>query len=534
MIKKQKKTRIEKIVEKRLAISKSGKGKAVIWTRVSSEEQFKTNHSIQTQMDACNGYCEALNKEVKHCFGGTFESAKVAGEHFLEMIGAVMNDPEVDTIVVFDYDRFSRNMYEGLTYKGQLKRNGVIIKSVNQPIDEGNVLSEQISAILLIIADIDNAMRRHKCYEGMVSCLNRGEWYSKPPLGYDSKKVNKEHKLTVNDKGKILKNAWVWIANEPNLSQAKVVERLKLRGLDISKQRLSNCLQNQFYCGRIEHSLLKGAIVKGKQEPLISEALFEKVQSILMGNNKGYEQATETPRFPLKNHIHALGHTLSGYTVKKKDLDYYKYSGKEGSVNVSAKEIHSKYAELLNGFAVPDELLPILTIVLKKKFEEKTHTQISDIDNIKKNIATLTTQIKSAKKNYAIGAIEKDVYLEVIRDLEINKHKAEAELEKVSVNLSNLAEYIETTIVIACNLGVYWKKQDFDVCQKIQKLVFPKGVEWDKEKRSFLTNSTNSFFDITRTISANYKNEKDKKRDKSFDLSLLVAGGGLEPPTSGL
>ena len=39
---------------------------------------------------------------------------------------------------------------------------------------------------------------------------------------------------------------------------------------------------------------------------------------------------------------------------------------------------------------------------------------------------------------------------------------------------------------------------------------------------------------LLRTISVNYKNEKDKKRDKSFDLSRLVAGGGLEPPTSGL
>ena len=158
MIKKQKKTRIEKIVEKRLAISKDGKGKAVIWTRVSSEEQFKTNHSIETQMNACYNYCESLGVEVKHCFGGTFESAKVAGENFLEMIGAVLNDPEVNTIVVFDYDRFSRNMYEGLTYKGQLKRNGISIKSVNQPIDDDNMLSEHIAAILLIIADIDNAL----------------------------------------------------------------------------------------------------------------------------------------------------------------------------------------------------------------------------------------------------------------------------------------------------------------------------------------------------------------------------------------
>ena len=124
--------------------------------------------------------------------------------------------------------------------------------------------------------------------------------------------------------------------------------------------------------------------------------------------------------------------------------------------------------------------------------------------------------------------------MEVIKDLEVNKHKAEVELEKVSANLSNLSEYIDDSIAIACNLGCYWKKQEFEMCQKIQKLVFPQGVEWDKEKRSFLTNNTNLFFSITRSISANYKNEMNKKRDKSFDLSRLVAGGGLEPPTSGL
>ena len=189
---------------------------------------------------------------------------------------------------------------------------------------------------------------------------------------------------------------------------------------------------------------------------------------------------------------------------------------------------------MLNEFTVPEELFPILVEVLKKKFEEKSHTQIKDIDNIKKNIATITTQIKTVKKNHAIGNVERDIYLEVIKDLEVNKHKAEVELEKVSANLSNLSEYIDDSIAIACNLGIYWKKQEFEMCQKIQKLVFPQGVEWDKEKRSFLTNNTNLFFGITRSISANYKNEMNKKRDKSFDLSRLVAGGGLEPPTSGL
>ena len=535
MIKKSKNTNFDEIISKRKSLTASGKGKAAIWTRVSSEEQFKSNSSIDTQLSACYQYCEQHNKEVKCEFGGTFESAKKAGEKFLDMVGCVLNDPEIDTIVVFDIDRFSRNLEEGLTYKSQLNKSGVCLTSVNQPIDQNNLLAKHIEAILLIVADIDNAMRRHKCQEGMIACINRGEWYSKPPLGYTSKKVNREHRLTINEDGRILKNAWEWIANEPSITQSRIIERLKARGLTITKQHLSACLRNCFYCGRLEHKYLEGRVIKGKQEQLISEALFDKVQQILDGNNNaGYEVAAETPQFPLKGHIYYNGHLLTGYTVKKKNIDYYKYSGKDGSVNVSAKELHAKYIELLNQFKVPKELIPILVEVIKAKFAEKEGMQATEQSNIKKNIATLQTQIKKTKRNYAIGKIDEDVYKDVIADLERDLHKAEGELERASVNLSNLATYIDDTIAFACNLSSYWQKMDFEMCQGIQKLVFPEGVKWDKESRSYRTTNYNSFFEILYCVSDSYKNRQEKEKDKSQDLSSLVAGGGLEPPTSGL
>ena len=535
MIKKVKETHIDKVISKRKSLTANSKGKAVIWTRVSSEEQYKNNNSIDTQLTACYRYCEKQNKEVKCEFGGTFESAKKAGERFLEMVGAVLNDPEVDTIVVYDYDRFSRNMEEGLTYKSQLNRSGVNIVSVNQPIDKNNMLAEYIEAILLIVANIDNAMRRHKCYEGMVACINRGEWYSKPPIGYTSKKVNKEHRLTINDQGRILRNAWTWIVNEPHITQVMIINRLKAQGLTMTKQHLSTCLRNPFYCGRLEHKYLNGKVIKGKQEQLIPEQIFDKVQQILNGNtSSGYEQAAETPRFPLKGHVYYNGHLLTGYTVKKKNCDYYKYSGRDGAINVSAKELHAKYIELLNQFNVPKELIPILIEVIKIKFAEKEGAQATEQSNITKNIATLQTQIKKTKRNFAIGKIDEDVYKDVIADLERDLHKAEGELERASVNLSNLTTYIDDTIAFACNLSSYWQKMDFEICQGIQKLVFPDGVKWDKETRSYLTTNCNSFFEILHCVSDSYKNRREKEKDKSCDLSSLVAGGGLEPPTSGL
>ena len=271
-------------------------------------------------------------------------------------------------------------------------------------------------------------------------------------------------------------------------------------------------------------------MIKGKQEPLISEEVFDRVQEILRGSNKhGYEQAAETPRFPLKGHVYCCNHALSGYTVKPKNRDYYKYSGKDGSVNVSATELHDKYAALLSEFAIPQELMPILGMVLKRKFEEKGNTQAKDVNNIKKNLATVRTQIATAKRRYAIGAIEQDVYREAVGDLERDKAKIEAELENASVNLSNFERYINTAMAIASDIGSYWNKKDFQTCQKIQKLVFPYGVKWDAEKRCYLTETVNHVFEMMRSISTDYERMENKKQDKSCDLSCLVAGVGLEP-----
>ena len=99
------------------------------------------------------------------------------------------------------------------------------------------------------------------------------------------------------------------------------------------------------------------------------------------------------------------------------------------------------------------------------------------------------------------------------------------ELERLSVNLSNLTAYIDDTIAIACNLSIYWSRQDFGLCQKIQKLTFPDGVKWDKENRRLLTNGGNEFFDLLFRLSDSYKSMKSKKRGQILRLVLYGSGG---------
>ena len=79
-----------------------------------------------------------------------------------------------------------------------------------------------------------------------------------------------------------------------------------------------------------------------------------------------------------------------------------------------------------------------------------------------------------------------------------------------------------------------WKNGDFDLRQRIQKMVSPKGLNWDRENENYRTISENEALRVFRLFSESYKSEDKEKTGKSCDFSGLVAEAGLEPTTSGL
>ncbi len=530
---KKKKIKEDEIIKKRLAQKEQV---AVIWTRVSTAEQYNKNYSVENQRKACIEFCQRNNIRIKKDdYGAKNESAKVEGELFLSMIADILLDPEINRVVVYDFDRFSRNSVAGITTKAKLKKSGIIVSSINQPIDQNNFLADAIENILIILADIDNAMRRHKCGEGMRACLERGEWFSKPPMGYDTRKEGKNHVITVNATGKLLRQAFLWKANE-NLSNVEIQRRLEARGLKICKQRLTEIFRNVFYCGKIQHQLLGDRIIDGKQEKLVSQAIFDKVQENLAGNHDHYEQRQVTPEFPLKRHVLCRDHhkPFTGYTASKTKKGYYKCNVKGCGTNVFADKLHEKYAALLSQYVVPVELRDILQKVIQRKFRQKNEDAYRDKEKLCEQIKVLDTKIRNLRKKFAFDDIDKETFDVALEELVERKKTLEKELKMVEGNLSNLGEYTSSIIAMSCELGSLWRKFDFDLCQKIQKLVHPQGIEWDKEKGNYRTISENKVFEIFRTISGDYKNIWKEKTDNSFELSALVAGGGLEPPTFGL
>src|SRR5437868_346397 len=113
-----------------------GKPFAVIYTRVSSQEQAENNNSLETQLKLCKDYATKQKLTIKAYFGGTYESAKTDGrKEFQKMLEFVKKDKDISFILVYNFDRFSRTGATASALSEQLHNDGITVKSVTQDID---------------------------------------------------------------------------------------------------------------------------------------------------------------------------------------------------------------------------------------------------------------------------------------------------------------------------------------------------------------------------------------------------------------
>ena len=502
---------------------------AALWTRVSTVRQERENYSLENQKKVCYDFAAAHGITIKREFGGKHESAATEGKMYKDMISEVAKDKEINIILVYCFDRFCRTDMEGIMTKAYLKSKGIYVVSATQLTDPDSAQGELMENIYFIMSKFENQMRRDKAILGMKKCIERGEWYGKPPLGYDHKKVGKTHIHTVNETGRILRNAWIWKANE-GASDMEIVRRLRALGVNTNRKHLNKILQNKFYCGWIVNSLLDYEPVKGKQEVLIDEDTWNRANGL---TRAGYEQQEVTEQFPLKRHVRCAecGGYITGYTVKAKGKDYYKCNKIGCKCNRSTTIMHDLYIELLNTYQIPTEFVPVLSKVLHKVFDDFNSNKSTMRKDLKKRESEVKNKIEKVQVRFGLGEISEVVYQTTIRTL--NKELAEIEsgLAEADKNLSNLQKFIDKAIAMSCKLGTLWQNGDFASRQKLQNLLFPSGIYFDKNTDDYRTENENEVFKTFRLFSSTYKYGKEKATSEFLRLSPNVGMRRLERPT---
>lgn len=262
--------------------------KVVIYARVSSKEQEETGYSLPAQEKLLKEYALRKGFEIAKIFS---VSESASGKHqrkvFAEMLDYVRKN-NIKIIVCEKVDRLTRNLRDGVKINEWMNEDP---EREIHFVKEGCVLTRDsrshekfIWNIKVSVAQFYTDNLSEEVKKGQMEKIRQGWLPTKPPLGYKTV-GEKGHKIHVIDEEKapLIRKMFELYATG-NYSLKKLVQIMYEEGLrtrsgnKLCKSRLAKLLSDPFYYGGIRWN---GQIYQGKQEPLISKELFERVQMIL-------------------------------------------------------------------------------------------------------------------------------------------------------------------------------------------------------------------------------------------------------------
>jgi DNA invertase Pin-like site-specific DNA recombinase len=207
-----------------------------------------------------------------------------------------------DAIFVWKFSRFARNQEESMVYKNLLKKKGVSVISVSEPIPEGHY-GTLIERVIEWMDEFYLVNLGAEVTRGMTEKASRGLPVVAPPYGY----VMRDGNYYPDESGpaEIVREVFERYANgEKQRALAMSLGEKGLRtkyGKRPDNRFVDYMLTNSTYIGKIRYStdgsraisrrdLTNESImeVDGKHEPIISKELWDKVQKVYAEQKKQY------------------------------------------------------------------------------------------------------------------------------------------------------------------------------------------------------------------------------------------------------
>ncbi len=238
--------------------------KAGIYVRVSTEEQAKEGISLDAQIDRCRAFCIARGWKVHKIYTDAGYSAGTLNRPALCSLLEDVQRKEINILLVYKIDRFSRKLKDLISSLEDLKRQGVNFTSVTEQIDTTTAMGEAFFQIIGVFAQLERGMVKERVEMAFSKKIASGEVLSRAPLGY----VYSNGRLVVEkvtaEKVREIYSMWLAGVNYKEIASHS--------GIPVST--LYEILKNPTYAGKVQY---RGRLYQGTHKAIISEEVFKRV-----------------------------------------------------------------------------------------------------------------------------------------------------------------------------------------------------------------------------------------------------------------
>lgn len=408
------------------------------YIRVSTDDQLE--YSPDSQIKLIKEYAKKNDIVIPEDF--MFADEGISGKSaekrpaFNKMIAiAKQKENSFDVILVWKFSRFARNQEESIVYKNMLKKEGVDVVSISEPIIDGpfGSLIERIVEWQdqYYLVNLSTEVKR-----GMTEKATRGEPLCHPAFGYDMRDkryyINEEQAVIIRE---IFDR---FVSGEKVSTITNYLQSIGIRTNrgNLPERRFTEyILRNPVYCGKIRWSPNGRSvsardydkegiiIVDGLHEPIITQETFDKAQELIQENKKKYrkfQRSDQKVDFMLKGLLKCgnCGATLV-YSKSWHSVQCHNYTGRRGcniSHSISLNKADPIVIEALKTacerleFRIDIQDTPTtknssnIELLLKKehnklqKIKEAYQSGIDTLEEYKENKAKITETISALKQ----------------------------------------------------------------------------------------------------------------------------------------
>lgn len=261
------------------------KVRCAVYTRKSTEEGLDMEfNSLDAQREACSAYIASQRSEGWVELADQYDDGGFSGGTLERpALKRLMTDIEagrVDVVVVYKIDRLSRALMDFARLVEVFDRCGVTFVSVTQSFNTTTSMGRLTLNVLLSFAQFEREVIGERIRDKVAASRRRGMWMGGfVPMGYRVE----NRKLVVHEaEAAVIRRIFerfVKVGSATLLARQLRAENVRShRGRVVDKGALYRILRNRVYVGLAVH---KGVAYPGEHAAIVSQSLWDKVQSIL-------------------------------------------------------------------------------------------------------------------------------------------------------------------------------------------------------------------------------------------------------------
>jgi len=424
---------------------------AVLYARVSSEEQEKAGFSIPAQIKLLHGYALANRFAIAREFVDV-ETAKRTGRvQFGEMVAHLKRSLTCRIVLVEKTDRLYRNLKDWINLDElDLEIHFVKENVVLSPDSRSSEKFMHGIKVLMAKNYIDNLSEETS--KGLLEKAEQGLWPTLAPRGYRNV-IGPDGKRTIEPDpriGPLIVRLFEWYATG-NYAIEEVAKMALDEGLTSSRCRgrlptasVHRILRNKVYIGEFDW---KGKTYLGTYGPLITRDLWKRVQSVLDRRHEGKHRKSKH-EFAFSGLI-TCGHcgcALVG-EIKKGRYVYYHCTGFKGKCPepYTREEVLSgRFAEILKGLSFDGEILGWVREALLESHDDEKRFHEEAIQRLRADYDRLQNRLEAIYVDKLDGRIDENFYDSMAREWRSEQeHLQQAVEEHQAANRTYLDEGVQ-------------------------------------------------------------------------------------------